>query len=331
MENGAREKILNFIQERGKARAEDIRREFGYSRGLIHRYLKNLLDSGLVHKAGKAPLVFYIPTIPSKETFNEALQIEQNKIDFVNSNYLYITAQGEIIPGFSGFKAWVEATKQTKFLPQLTDEYIKTRSEANKYFDKDGFINATEKVISTFSANYLAKVLYLDFYSLPKFGKTRLGQLVLHAKQSQKQDLIKQVAVECQKKINILVSNYNIQAIAFIPPTLPRQVQFIKELEQILNIPLPKINLVKAYKGDVLVAQKTLSKLEERVENARNTIFTKGGAPSYENVLIIDDAVGSGASLNETAKKLITENAAKKVYGFALVGSYKGFDVIREI
>ncbi len=47
--------------------------------------------------------------------------------------------------------------------------------------------------------------------------------------------------------------------------------------------------------------------------------------------MIVDDAIGSGASMNEVAKKLKIEIGVEKVIGFCLIGSYKGFDVIREI
>lgn len=95
---------------------------------------------------------------------------------------------------------------------------------------------------------------------------------------------------------------------------------------------LPEIKLVKSYRGQVIVAQKTLSRLEERITNARETIFIGEKAPRrYSRVLLIDDAVGSGATLNETAKKLIEQKIAQEVYGFVIVGSFKGFDIIREV
>lgn len=47
---------------------------------------------------------------------------------------------------------------------------------------------------------------------------------------------------------------------------------------------------------------------------------------------LIDDAVGSGATFNEAAKKLRkTDVVTNKIICFAVVGSYKGFDVIREV
>ena len=50
------------------------------------------------------------------------------------------------------------------------------------------------------------------------------------------------------------------------------------------------------------------------------------------NVLIIDDAVGSGATLNEVAKKIKKISSKDiKVVGYSVVGSFKGFDVISEV
>jgi predicted amidophosphoribosyltransferase len=51
----------------------------------------------------------------------------------------------------------------------------------------------------------------------------------------------------------------------------------------------------------------------------------------FDKVLLIDDAIGSGATLNETAMKLKETGMAKEVIGFAIVGSMKGFEVIREV
>jgi predicted amidophosphoribosyltransferase len=80
------------------------------------------------------------------------------------------------------------------------------------------------------------------------------------------------------------------------------------------------------------VPQKTLRKLEDRIMNAKTTIAINPNQKIDANVLIIDDATGSGATLNETAGKL--RNVAKKkikIIGYSVVGSYKGFDVISEV
>ena len=55
------------------------------------------------------------------------------------------------------------------------------------------------------------------------------------------------------------------------------------------------------------------------------------GFEAFNNILLIDDAVGSGATLNEIAKQLKNKNIAKSITGRALVVSFKGFDVISEV
>jgi len=93
---------------------------------------------------------------------------------------------------------------------------------------------------------------------------------------------------------------------------------------------LPIINLQKI-KTELIIPQKTLSKIEDRVENASQTIMVND-TRSYKNILLIDDAVGSGATINETAKKLREKKIAKnKIFGLAITGSFKGFEVISEI
>jgi predicted amidophosphoribosyltransferase len=47
--------------------------------------------------------------------------------------------------------------------------------------------------------------------------------------------------------------------------------------------------------------------------------------------LLIDDAVGSGATLNQVAGKIKDKGVAQKITGLALVGSFKGFDVITDV
>ncbi len=155
----------------------------------------------------------------------------------------------------------------------------------------------------------------------------------MYSKQSQKRQLIDRAVEQVKPLIERIITIYAIDTIAFAPPSLPRKLQFMQEFADKLDINLPKIQLVKSYKGDIIVAQKSLSGLQERITNARDTIFLKTPlSVGTKNILLIDDAVGSGATLNETAKKLLVGNPQiESIIGFAIVGSTKGFEVIREI
>lgn len=324
-----REKMLEFIKERGKTRVEDLRHEFNLGRAILHRHLIRLQDEGSVTKSGKPPLVFYIYN--NKLTKEGVYKVTDFQKDFLNKNYLYVSPSGELVEGSVGFESWVRKIKEEKHFNGLVDEYIKTRQDANKFIGKLGLINATKKLEGTFSNVYIDKVYFGDFYSLPKFGKTILGQKILYAKQGQLLDLIEEVSHTIKPYLIELVKKEKIDSVAFIPPTIPRTIQFLKEFERNIDLNLPKVILSKAYPGKIPVAQKTLSKLEERIENAKNTIFVKGQTINYKNILLIDDAVGSGSTLNETAAKIKMINPKATVVGFAIVGSYKGFDVISEV
>lgn len=322
--------INDFITIHGRARVPDLIRELGISRQMLHRHLSKLIERGVISKSGKPPLVFYEPaTVASAVLRDSGVSIEN--IEFIDNHYLWVSPTGQLLYGYLGFCGWAETIKMSQRLSSLADEYVKTVKEAESYRNSLGLIDATKRLKSVFTEVYLDKLFYMDFYSLPKFGKTRLGQLVLHAKQGQQVKLINQISLEAKKYVRDICKTYKVDAVGMIPPTLPRKIQFTKELERALALQLPKLILVKAYKGDVPVAQKTLNKLEDRVTNARSSIFMKDHDTFYKTVLLIDDAVGSGASFNEVAKKLKTQKTAQKVIGLAIVGSYKGFDVISEI
>ncbi len=101
------------------------------------------------------------------------------------------------------------------------------------------------------------------------------------------------------------------------------------ELEEGLKLNTGRIKIEKI-KTEIIVPQKTLSKINDRIENAEKTIILTENR-KYKNILLIDDAVGSGATLNETAKQIKEKKIAKKVIGIAITGSFKGFDVISEV
>jgi len=98
-----------------------------------------------------------------------------------------------------------------------------------------------------------------------------------------------------------------------------------------LNLKMDELIATKVV-GSTRIAQKTLRKLEDRIINAKETIAVDPRKKIKSNVLIIDDAVGSGATLNEVAKKIKKISSKNiKVVGYSVVGSFKGFDVISEV
>ena len=187
-----------------------------------------------------------------------------------------------------------------------------------------------EKFRQTFGKDCAVdSVYYVDVYAWEVFGKTKLGQLLLYAKQSQNKDMIREIVSMIRPLIDRLLEKHAVSAIGYIPPTIKRSVQFIEELKKELNLSYPEIRLEKI-SGEVAVPQKSLSQLKDRIENAQSSIFVTE-KKKYETILLIDDAVGSGATFQEVALKIKKRSLAKKVICFAVTGSAKGFDVISEV
>jgi len=178
--------------------------------------------------------------------------------------------------------------------------------------------------------NSLGTRNHLDSYRIERFGKTKLGQMLLYAKQSQNKNLIKELILNISPRVKRIINKYKIDGIGFIPPTVKREIQLMKELEKNLIFNARKVSMVKA-KTEVAVPQKTLNKLADRIENAKKSIIIDENK-RYKNILLIDDAVGSGATLNETARQIKDRGICDgKVFGLAITGSFKGFDVISEV
>ncbi len=325
------EKILHYIKAHNQASGKEL---VDYLSDItpraVRKQLKNLLDLGQLRKVGKPPKVFYLLNQTSTKTATTSAKatiidsVTKSKID---KRYLYISPQGEKKAGWEGFVLWCEKTNQDPTKTVL--EYIQTLAKYDA-FSKNGYIDGMSKLCQTFDNVYLDKLFYLDFYSIERFGKTKLGQMLLYAKQSQDKKLIKSLIDEIQPKIQSLLVKYAIDGVVFVPPTVKREVQFMKELESRLRLPVAKLVVTKV-KTDIQVPQKTLTKLVDRVENARHTIVVEDNK-TYRNILLLDDAVGSGATLNETAAQIKRKRLCKgKIIGLAITGSFKGFDVISEI
>ena len=319
-----KEKIIELIKENDQMSVDQMSDELDISLSMVHRHLKQMLEDGIVYKIGSAPHVFYALAQNEKEK-DIILNNDVEKI--ISQNFLFISSRGERVDGVMGFIKWCE--KRDFDFKQKADEYVQIYNKYEK-LKKNNVISGRDKMISTFGSNECVDdVFYANFYAWEIFGKTKLGQILLYSKQSQDKKMMREVVDMIQPVIEQLIKAKKIDAVGFVPPTVKRQVQFMKVFEKYLNVALPTIDIVKV-QTDIITPQKTLNKLQDRIENADNTIFVKENN-AYKNILLIDDAVGSGATLNQIACKIKKKNTAQKVYGFAVTGSAKGFDVISEV
>jgi len=324
------QKIIEYIEEHGQVTGAELTDYLDITDRAVRKQLKTLLDNDKVVKTGKPPRVYYsLP--PAKETNpkteNRLKSIDKITQQTIKNNFLYITPRGTILEGLDGFIIWCQERKLDPVRTATT--YRKTVNKYQKYA-KQGLIDGMRKMKSTFDDVYLDEVLYIDFYAIEIFGKTKLGQLLLFAKQSQNRKLINELTDIIKPSVIKVIKEYNIDGVGFIPPTVKRELQLIKQIQKRLSLDTRTL-VINKVKTPVAVPQKTLGKIEDRVINARETIVVQGN-DKYSNILLIDDAVGSGSTLNETAKKIRQKGlCGGRVIGLAITGSFKGFEVISEV
>ena len=324
-----KEKIIQLFEIKKELSVTEIVNEINASKQMVHLVLNTLIDNNFIDKIGRTPKTIYkLKVVTNKKATTTAI-IPFEKQKFLQDNFILITEIGQLLNGLEAFENWCE--KRNLPLEKTIDEFILTKDKYNQYINKNGLISGLEKLKNTkgYDKILLDELLYLDFYAIERFGKTRLGTILHYAKQGQNKMLMTILIDEIKEKINTLISVYKIDAIAYVPPTIRRETQLMKVLANGLKINLPSIEIQKIG-GIIPVPQKSLNKIEERINNAENTFVVKGNV-SYKNVLLIDDAVGSGATLNQIAGKIKNKQLAEKVIGVAIVGSFKEFDVITDV
>ena len=329
MKSNTKSHIISYIAKNGPIGPTRLAENLGISPQMVHRHLKKLVQKGNLKKIGLPPKVLYRLADETPLIVFEFLP--EQLVSYVNQHYLTVKPNGEILEGTEGIQWWARRTKQHKNYRRLVQEYVDQHRQTNaKFGNSSDLIEATFKIEDTFTTCFLDMLYYQEFCSLPKFGKTKTGQMIFLGKSGQDKDTIIKLAELCRNSIITILKQHRIQAIIFTPHSIPRKIPFLKEFEKSLSMAVPTIQLLKVFSGKTPIAQKSLKKLSDRIENAESTLFLKEQVLVYKRILVIDDAVGSGATLNVIAKKLKTKGA-KFVCGFAVTGSLKGFEVLNEI
>lgn len=324
-----KDKITEALSDKGDLSVKELVDMLHVSKQAIHVAMNQLLEQDVVVKFGRTPKTIYRLKSKSAIVADDFSDISKTTQNYLTSNFLLITEIGKMMEGIEGFSRWCKQ-RNLPFEKTLT-EFIKTKQKYHSYFNSNGIIDGKEKLQNTkgYDKINLDEIFYLDFYAIERFGKTRLGTLLHYAKQGQNKFLMKILLADIKQKVELLVKKNKFDAVGFVPPTIRREVQIMKYLETHLKINLPKINIQKI-SGIIPVPQKSLNKIEERISNAENT-FAVNETVKYKHVLLIDDAVGSGSTMNQIAGKIKQKDIAKKITGLAVVGSFKGFDVVTDI
>lgn len=331
MKTDTRENIFWYIDKYSPVTVKNIVEEFWISKQIIHKHLTKLFSEDRIYKVWTPPKVYYFPVnfaaIPILGYVGDWDDIQRNR-EILQKHFVDFWANGEVKYWMEWFIKWCQ--KRGFSAEKEIEIYKKTLDKYSKYKDEDWLIDGINKMKQSFDEVFLDKVFYLDFYAIEKYWKTLLGNLMLYAKQTSNKELAWKVLEIISDKVYKLIEKYDIDSFAFIPPSIDRKIQLMDELKNGLNLDLKELKLLKIFK-DKPVPQKSLNKKSDRIINASQTIFIGDNKFRWGNILLIDDAVGSWATLNETAKKIKEKGLAKNVYGLAIVWSYKWFEVINEV
>jgi len=203
--------------------------------------------------------------------------------------------------------------------------------QINNHRTQCGLLNIINQFKIKHEYSALDELFYADAYTRAEFGRGALSEQMFFAKQHQDKQQLKSLISLFYRNLECLLTTFDIDAIGLTPPSISRKVQILDLVDQLLDPSIPRIPLVKYSPSKILIPQKSLKRPEERIQNAKNTIFIRGEHIDYHTVLLIDDFVGSGATLNETAIKLKTA-WVKKIIGFAFFGNLDlKYEVINEM
>lgn len=321
----AKQTIIDYLSENPRSKVIDIVDKTLTTKQAVQRHLKELTLEGIITKEGSAPKVWY-----SLNSRNINMNNSQN--DQLKSFY-YIDSVGNEHNGSEGLEYWCK--QRDLDFKKYSIKYLEVIATYSKYY-KNNLIDATVKMKNTFKEDcFTNKAYYSAFASIEIFGKTPLYSKLFYAKQSGNKQIMNQIFAQIKPQILSLIEKFEIDTIGFIAPTVKRQTQLMIQLQKYLNISLPHITITKI-RNKISVPQKSLSRPSERIENAQQTFMVESGYVG-KRVLLIDDFVGSGSSLNYVAKQIVTNKPKTKVIAYAIAGTANGiinnsnkFEVVNE-
>lgn len=331
MAQTTKEKIVKLIEKKYPLSATDIIAHFPINRTILFRHLKDLREQGFIKKIGSWPKVVYMPADKETKTDNDDFSLFSfHDIQRLDQQYLFYESDGTELVWFQWF---VSRCRERNLIPYEQYQHYKSIVQSiDQQKNKSGLISVYKKLQQQNADIYLDEIYVSDSYQLGQFGKSPLGSLAFYAKQSQNRSLAKQIIQRIDRGIQRLIKEKNIEAICFAPISIQRKIQLMDILKKELTIHLPLIELYKLFPNNVVIPQKSIKWTTQRIKNALNTIFIKTKWKKYTNVLLIDDFIASGATVNISAKKIKEAWLAKKVIAYAIVGNIDlSYEVINEV
>lgn len=331
--------IINLLKSWEVLSPTDIAWYFGKSKAIIHKYLKELEIQEQVEKVWIWTHVKYrLRNIKDHDikkilSYNDLEKnIPYQNIDVLEKEFLKFAPNGEIWKGYTWFVRRCDERKLD--VQSKSQQFVNIYKHIISIQNTCGMLDVTKIFSENISPSYINLLCYADQYKWMEFGRWKLAEMTFYAKQSQNLGLIKESIDLIRHKLTCLIKERSPDAIAMTPHSIHRTNQLLLVLGRRLNdLKIPQVKLIKYFPNRIPIPQKSLKTREQRIQNAKETILINdpGSISKYKTILLIDDFVWSGATLNETAYKL-KKAWAKKIIGFAFVWNANlSYDVINEV
>lgn len=332
--------ILDVFETNEIIWATEISIKLWKSRTIIHKYLKELVKQKKLKKVGNWPLTKYKivntelstnNSLESNNTLNSDFLPDYKTTKTLEDIFYKFTPEWRILIGFNWLKEW--CSERNLDVEEKVVNYISIYNHIQSLQDDCWLLKAKDTFWKHFEKVYLDNIYYADQYKRMEFGRGKLAEMTFYAKTSQNKELINQSINEIILKLECFIKKEKFDAIAITPWSIDRKNQLLQFLKnELKGLQIPFVNVIKYYANNIAIPQKSLKTREQRIQNARNTIFVDDkNIWKYKKVLLIDDFVWSGSTLNETASKLKKE-WVNIVYWFAFVWNLNlEYEVINEV
>ena len=335
-------KLENIFLKNDILWATEISDILWMSRVIVHKALKDLLTEKKIKKIGKWSHTRYKSLIFDENYLEQEIiqDSEEEVVDFspdfksikILQEYFYkFSPEWKLFLWYEGITQWCKSRKMNT--QEKINNFISIQNHIEQLHNECGLISAHKNFGKHFDEVFLDEIYYADQYNWMEFGRGKLAEMTFFAKQSQNKALINESNDEILLKLECIIKKWNFDAIAITPWSIDRKNQLLWMLKMKLqSLHLPFVNIIKYYENNIPIPQKSLKTREQRIANAKNTIFVRDDNVSqYKKVFLIDDFVGSGSTLNHTAQKLKVE-WVKYVVWFAYVGNLNlSYEVINEV
>ena len=327
--------IRSLLQDWEKRKLSQIAEALSISRPTANKYLKELFQNWEISKIWSgAHSTYLIPQVDKEGGKTDFLSIHKNPFPYeeaklLDEKFFKYDSDGRILKWLKSFLLLCQ--KRALDRKDKISAFDAINQQINHYRTQCRLLNITHQFKIKHQYSALDELFYADAYTRAEFERGALSEQMFFAKQHQDKQQLKNLISLFYRNLECLLTTFDINAIALTPPSISRKVQILDLVDQFLDPSIPRIPLIKYSPSKILIPQKSLKRPEDRIQNAKNTIFIREEDIHYNTVLLIDDFVGSGATLNETAIKLKTA-WVKKIIGFAFFGNLDlKYEVINEM